>query len=69
MMSLFFVITKPQKGQYGEMNSILTRCGFETGVKNVFLNSVIKTTSKLIQSDQWATLDETVLMTIYNQVS
>ena len=34
------------------------RCGFDTGVKTVFMNSVIKNTSKLIQTDQWGMLDE-----------
>merc|ERR1712142_96049 len=38
-----------------------------SGVKTVFLNTVIKTTSKLIQSDQWPQLDEGAIMKIYNQ--
>ena len=33
----------------------------------MFLNTVIKTTSKLIQSDQWPQLDEGAIMKIYNQ--
>ena len=36
-------------------------------MKTVFLNTVIKTTSKLIQSDQWPQLDEGAIMKIYNQ--
>ena len=37
------------------------RCGFDTGVKTVFMNSVIKNTSKLIQSDQWSSVDEVAI--------
>jgi len=44
-----------------------TRCTFETSVKSVFLNSVIKNTSKLIQSEMWGSLDESAIITIYNQ--
>ena len=33
----------------------------------MFLNSAIKSTSKLIQSDQWVSLDEAAIMKIYNQ--
>jgi len=47
--------------------NMANRCTFETGVKNVFLNSAIKTTSKLIQSDQWQNLDEGAIMKIFNQ--
>ena len=36
--------------------TMANRCGFDTGVKTVFMNSVIKSTSKLIQSDQWSSL-------------
>jgi len=43
------------------------RCSFESGVKSVLLNSVIKNTSKLIQSDQWAHLDEGTITKIYDQ--
>merc|ERR1719334_1145784 len=47
--------------------NMANRCGFDSGVKTVFLNTVIKTTSKLIQSDQWSQLDEGAIMKIYNQ--
>jgi len=47
--------------------NMANRCGFDSGVKTVFLNTVIKTTSKLIQSDQWPQLDEGAIMKIYNQ--
>jgi hypothetical protein len=40
-----------------------------SGVKTVYLNTVIKTTSKLIQSDQRPQLDEAAIMKIYNQES
>ena len=43
------------------------RCGFGISVKTVYLNTVIKTTSKLIQSDQRPQLDEGAIMKIYNQ--
>ena len=32
--------------------NMANKCSFGTGVKNVFLNSAVKTTSKLIQSDK-----------------
>ena len=38
-----------------------------SGVKTVYLNTVIKTTSKLIQSDQRPQLDEAAIVKIYNQ--
>eukprot|EP00088_Acartia_fossae_P059657 TRINITY_DN7102_c0_g1_i2.p1 TRINITY_DN7102_c0_g1~~TRINITY_DN7102_c0_g1_i2.p1 ORF type:complete len:813 (-),score=304.37 TRINITY_DN7102_c0_g1_i2:88-2526(-) len=47
--------------------NMATRCSFETNVKSVFLNSVIKNTSKLIQSEMWGNLDEQAIMTVYNQ--
>jgi len=47
--------------------TMANRCGFDTGVKTVFMNSVIKNTSKLIQSDQWSQLDEVAIMRIYDQ--
>jgi len=47
--------------------NMASRCTFDSGVKTVFLNSVIKNTSKLIQSDQWSALDEAAIMKIYNQ--
>jgi len=47
--------------------NMATRCSFESTVKTVLLNSVIKNTSKLIQSDQWVHLDEAAIMKIYNQ--
>lgn len=47
--------------------NMATRCSFESGVKTVFLNSVIKNTSKLIQSDQWGTLDEAAILKIFYQ--
>ncbi|XP_023327484.1 speckle-type POZ protein [Eurytemora carolleeae] len=47
--------------------NMATRCSFETGVKIVFLNSVIKNTSKLIQSDHWGNLDEAAILKIYQQ--
>jgi len=47
--------------------TMANRCGFDTGVKTVFMNSVIKNTSKLIQTDQWSMLDEVAIMRIYDQ--
>jgi len=47
--------------------SMAYACGFETGVKTVFLNSVVKNTSKLIQSDQWCNMEEASITKIYNQ--
>ena len=47
--------------------TMANRCGFDTGVKTVFMNSVIKNTSKLIQSDQWSSLDEVAIMRIFDQ--
>jgi len=47
--------------------SMAYACGFETGVKTVFLNSVIKNTSKLIQSDQWTQMEEASIIKIFNQ--
>ena len=44
------------------------RIGFDSSVKTVFLNSVIKNTSKLIQTDQWNQLEESSIMKIYDQV-
>jgi len=43
------------------------RIGFDSSVKTVFLNSVIKNTSKLIQTDQWGQLEESSIMKIYDQ--
>ena len=43
------------------------RIGFDSSVKTVFLNSVIKNTSKLIQTDQWNQLEESSIMKIYGQ--
>jgi len=43
------------------------RIGFDSSVKTVFLNSVIKNTSKLIQTDQWNQLEESSIMKIYDQ--
>ena len=43
------------------------RIGFDSAVKTVFLNSVIKNTSKLIQTDQWNQLEESSIMKIYDQ--
>ena len=45
------------------------RIGFDSSVKTVFLNSVIKNTSKLIQTDQWGQLEESSIMKIYDQVT
>jgi len=47
--------------------SMAYACGFETGVKTVFLNSVVKNTSKLIQSDQWCQMEEASILKIFNQ--
>jgi len=47
--------------------TMANRCGFDTGVKTVIMNSVIKNTSKLIQSDQWGQLDQVAIMRIYDQ--
>jgi len=47
--------------------NMASRCTFETSVKNVFLNSAIRSTSKLISSDQWLTLDEGAILKIYQQ--
>jgi len=47
--------------------NMANRCSFETNVKSVFLNSVIKNTSKLIQSEMWGNLDEGAIMNVYNQ--
>ena len=43
--------------------TLANRCGFDTGVKTGFMNSFIKNTSKLIQSD----LDEVAIMRIFEQ--
>lgn len=43
------------------------RIGFDSSVKTVFLNSVIKNTSKLIQTDQWGQLEESSIMKIFDQ--
>ena len=43
------------------------RCGFDKGVKTVFMNSVIKNTSEVITTDQWGQLDELAIMKIYDQ--
>jgi len=43
------------------------RIGFDSSVKTVFLNSVIKNTSRLIQTDQWGQLGESSIMKIYDQ--
>ena len=47
--------------------NMASRCSFRTGVKNVFLNSAAKTTSKHILSDQCFSLDYGAIMKIYNQ--
>merc|ERR1719158_2051436 len=41
--------------------------GFDSSVKTVFLNSVIKNTSKLLQPDQRGQLEESSIMKIYDQ--
>jgi len=43
------------------------RCSFETAVKSVFLDSVVKNTSKLIRSSDWTGLDEVAILKIYEQ--
>ena len=47
--------------------NMANRCSIWTGVKNVFLNSAAKTTSKHILSDQCFSLDYGAMMKIYNQ--
>ena len=48
--------------------NMANRCSFGKGAKNIFLNSAAKTTSKLIQSDQWVSLrlGYGAIMKIYN---
>ena len=48
-------------------HNMANRFTFGTGVKNVFFNSVAKTTFKLIQSDQYVSLGYGAIMKIYNQ--
>ena len=40
---------------------------FDTGIKTVFMNSLIKNTSKLIQSDQWSSVDEVAIKRIFDE--
>lgn len=47
--------------------NMANRCGFDSNIKSVFMDSVIKNTSKLIQTDQWSSLEEGAIMKIYSE--
>jgi len=48
--------------------NMAVRCGFDSGVKTVLLDSVIKNTSRIIQAeDEWVRLDEASVLKVYSQ--